>query len=165
VICLKTTAKAFTITAMVLLILSLFAALASFTLLLIFSSLDGISFESLTDLLGCMKDGNILNNFFLFLISAVLCLTVCNKKLGSWSEIVALVAILFIVVVLPFFNNILFEMLHGSSFGRYNSFGLNYEYFRMCVNATDTLANLAVQILLIACGMSIAYKHITRKKV
>ena len=161
---MKTTAKAFTITAMVLLILSLLAALASFTLLLIFSSLDGISFESLTDLLGCMKDGNILDNFFLFLISAVLCLTVCNKKLGSWSEIVALVAILFIVVVLPFFNNILFEMLHVSV-GRYNSFGLNYEYFRMCVNATDTLANLAVQMLLIACGMSIAYKHITRKKV
>lgn len=161
---MKTTAKAFTITAMVLLILSLLAALASFTLLLIFSSLDGISFESLTDLLGCMKDGNILNNFFLFLISAVLCLTVCNKKLGSWSEIVALVAILFIVVVLPFFNNILFEMMHVSV-DRYNSFGLNYQFFSMCVNATDTLANLAVQILLIACGMSIAYKHITRKKV
>ena len=161
---MKTTAKAFTITAMVLLILSLLAALASFTLLLIFSSLDGISFESLTDLLGCMKDGNILNNFFLFLISAVLCLTVCNKKLGSWSEIVALVAILFIVVVLPFFNNILFEMLHVSV-DRYNSFGLNYQFFSMCVNTTDTLANLAVQMLLIACGMSIAYKHITRKKV
>ena len=161
---MKTTAKAFTITAMVLLILSLLAALASFTLLLIFSSLDGISFESLTDLLGCMKDGNILNNFFLFLITAVLCLTVCNKKLGSWNEIVALVAILFIVVVLPFFNNILFEMLHVSV-DRYNSFGLNYQFFSMCVNATDTLANLAVQMLLIACGMSIAYKHITRKKV
>lgn len=161
---MKTTAKAFTITAMVLLILSLLAALASFTLLLIFSSLDGISFESLTDLLGCMKDGNILNNFFLFLISAVLCLTVCNKKLGSWNEIVALVAILFIVVVLPFFNNILFEMLHVSA-DRYNSFGLNYQFFSMCVNTTDTLANLAVQMLLIACGMSIAYKHITRKKV
>ena len=161
---MKTTAKAFTITAMVLLILSLLAALASFTLLLIFSSLDGISFESLTDLLGCMKDGNILNHFFLFLISAVLCLTVCNKKLGSWNEIVALVAILFIVVVLPFFNNILFEMLHVSV-DRYNSFGLNYQFFSMCVNTTDTLANLAVQMLLIACGMSIAYKHITRKKV
>lgn len=161
---MKTTAKAFTITAMVLLFLSLLAALASFTLLLIFSSLDGISFESLTDLLGCMKDGNILNNFFLFLISAVLCLTVCNKKLGSWNEIVALVAILFIVVVLPFFNNILFEMLHVSV-DRYNSFGLNYQFFSMCVNTTDTLANLAVQMLLIACGMSIAYKHITRKKV
>ena len=119
---MKTTAKAFTITAMVLLFLSLLAALASFTLLLIFSSLDGISFESLTDLLGCMKDGNILSNFFLFLISAVLCLTVCNKKLGSWNEIVALVAILFIVVVLPFFNNVLCEMLHVSvdrcNFGR-----------------------------------------------
>lgn len=161
---MKTTAKAFTITAMVLLILSLLAALASFTLLLIFSSLDGISFESLTDLLGCMKDGNILNNFFLFLISAVLCLTVCNKKLGLWNEIVALVAILFIVVVLPFFNNILFEMLQVSV-DRYNSFGLNYQFFSMCVNTTDTLANLAVQMLLIACGMSIAYKHITRKKV
>lgn len=161
---MKTTAKAFTITAMVLLFLSLLAALASFTLLLIFSSLDGISFESLIDLLGCMKDGNILNNFFLFLISAVLCLTVCNKKLGLWNEIVALVAILFIVVVLPFFNNILFEMLQVSV-DRYNSFGLNYQFFSMCVNTTDTLANLAVQMLLIACGMSIAYKHITRKKV
>ncbi len=94
-------------------------------------------------------------------ISGVLCFTVCSKKLGSWAEILGT---LLITIVVPMLTNVIWTIqMQLFSYG-VDSVSMSYYsmVYSLCSRAL-TFVDFATMLLVLACGMSIAYKHLTRK--
>lgn len=153
---MKITAKVLTITATAILLLSL-----AVLLICILGSAITCYYPDLR-LIFSLRIPDALNMFGLVVISGLLCFTICSKRIGVWSDIVALIAI---VAGGPIWD-ICFDRLLPrlfQMFGMYYHQYMDGSTFYYLWNLTSIfLVGFATALLLVACGMSIAYKCLNK---
>lgn len=156
---MKKVAKILTVSATVLLALQFMATLISLALYLV------MSFEDLSDIpsiLYALHVSEVVTVGAMAIIGAILCLTMCSHKIGWWSDVICLVAFLFVGSILPYS----IDFLLGLDLLRLNfTLGEYYLHFHNSILMISSLSTLARPLLLIACGISIVYKYTHRKQL
>jgi hypothetical protein len=115
------------------------------------------STDSIFTLVARIPAADIVYLTVLLLTGVVLCLTVCAKRVGWWTEIIALAALMVNPAITWLIRQIQWRFIvDGMAF--------YYSYLTNLVSYATTFVGFAMMLLLVACGMSIAYKHLTRKQ-
>ena len=166
---MKITAKVLTIVATAILLLSALGLLVCIVfqepliqLLFGYSKQDSVFYytDSIFTLIAKIPAADIVYLTVLLLTGVVLCLTVCAKRVGWWTEIIALAAL----VVNPAINWLIQQIQWRFIAEGYTYENIYYSYLNNLVSFATTFVGFAMMLLLVACGMSIAYKHLTRKQ-
>ena len=154
---MKKAVKTLAFTATALLLLTSLATLVALALYFVLNVKEQIT---VIGVLYSLHKSQFFNVCVLSAIGAMLCLTLCNHKIGWWNELISIAAILFVALILPFFIDILIYLFDPSL-----SLGNGYYVFSNTFYAISALTDIAYPLLLVACGMSIAYKHTRRKNL
>ena len=161
---MKKLTKALAIVATVIYVLSLMGVLVTGAIQTI--DLYSQSYMDVVEIILAIPLGTILNLLVYIVVSGLLCFTLCAKRGGIWSEIIAIVLLVgaapcyTLTIDLISLAEYLFETNISNSW--FNVF-YDYNHYLMYSFAT-TFIGVATSLLLVACGMSIAYKHLTRKQ-
>ena len=113
-------------------------------------------------MIGALPVTSFIYIFLWLVIGGVLCFTVCSKKTGIWSDIVMSAMIVVAgPMIMSVANQLWYQLLRGFDI-YYNGVALvSYSFGSELISS---FVNVAKMMLLVACGMSIAYKHLTRKQ-
>ena len=155
---MKKAAKTLAITATALLVLTFLTTLITLVLYFIVSADQVFTFGNLWY---TVRSSNILSVGALAFIGALLCLTLCSKKIGWWNELIAIVAILLTDVILPTCIDLLLFVFDR----RLYLAGVDSYYLFSGVQSMSSLVDIACPLLLVACGISIIFKHANRKNL
>ena len=153
---MKKTAKALAIIATAILLL---CGLGLLFLYLI----DLIKFGSFNflDMIRALPVTSFIYIFLWLVIGGVLCFTVCSKKTGIGSDIVMSAMIVVAgPMIMSVANQLWYQLLRGFDI-YYGTALVSYSFGSGLISS---FVNVAKMMLLVACGMSIAYKHLTRKQ-
>lgn len=159
---MKKTAKALTISATILL---LFAVLGLFCLFFLDLLIQVSEDKPLYRILSSIPVSQLTDFGLTLVISIVLCFTVCSKKSSFWCDIVLPGAVLFVLSAVSTYVYTLYVSIAEALFDEYIYYRYSTnELINIGYSFVEFLVPVAVGLLLVACGMSIAYKHLTRKQ-
>lgn len=170
---MKKSAKALSICAIGILLLSLVIIFLDVTICSILAYQN--YHLSILGIFSFLPTSSILDLVAMIVICTLLCFTVCSKKIGLWSEIVALGAIAVVSPGVTLISDLIIRLIITNlapilpSFLATGSIDFQYYFasysrYYLWLNISSDLVNLAVSLLFVACGISIIYKYIARKK-
>ena len=162
---MKKATKVLAIIATVILLLS---ALGTFSLFLLDIILEWSDGASLYRILRTVPVSDMTSTGLTLLIGVLICFTAGSKKVGLWSDIVLPAAGLSVVPAIANYTNYIYAQIvtvvADDYFYHVTYFSSENELIQISYSINQIFVAVAFGLLLVACGMSIAYKHLTCKQ-